>query len=180
MYLLVIVNNSPLREKFYSVPILESGKGGNLTRNGVPRVGKPKLTFENLKMSNTSGVARTTNPGANQLIGALNDSLFFTCMDVCFAYWKERPRLPRTQASLLSWSTVPVYWLIKLFPCVSCVIFCPSFPISHSMAFQLALIWRSSSRKKWRILDKFHGYRKIIFFLFSRVTTSMLFTVHGF
>ncbi len=53
--------NSPLGEKFYSIPILESGedlaKGGNLTLNGDPRVGK--LTFENLKMSNSPGVSWT-------------------------------------------------------------------------------------------------------------------------
>ena len=38
-------------------------RGGNLTYNGDPRVGK--LTFENLKMSNFLWVARPPHPGAN-------------------------------------------------------------------------------------------------------------------
>ena len=38
-------------------------RGGNLTYNGDPRVGK--LTFENLKMSNFPWVARPPNPRAN-------------------------------------------------------------------------------------------------------------------
>ena len=38
-------------------------QGRDVTLNGDPRVGK--LTFKNLKMSNSPGVARTPHPGAN-------------------------------------------------------------------------------------------------------------------